>query len=548
MGSDALLLAIDVGTTSARAAVFDCEGKKLAYNSAPFTTWNELPDMYEQSSEEIWSAVCRASRSVCADYAERVCGIGFDATCSLVVLDENNKPISVALSGEDERNVILWMDHRAVEEAEYLSKHSDPCIKRIASHYGGKVSPENEIPKIMWLKKHIPATWKRVHKLMDLSDFLSFRATGDESRGVCATACKWGRVDREGWDTTFLEKIGLEEACADNCRLIGSRVLLPGQPLELQLSEKSCEELGGLNRAKVKVASSLVDAHAGGVGMLGSFGHPLLDKYSLYERLAVISGTSTCHLVLSKDPVFVPGVWGPFPDALGPILWLTEGGQSATGALLDHVIDSHARRSDLDRLAERSSKSRYFIIEEIASQISPESAAHMHVLPYFHGNRHPRSDPSLRGAISGLRLGSQLADLAAQYLATLEAIVYGARHLLEELNTAGHSIKVLLLCGGGAKSELFIRTLTDATQMPVFLTQEPEAVLLGDAINAATACGAVGNHNIEESMKKMSQATKCYEPDRRRQRYHDAKYKVFLEMYDDFMRYRQTMNEALQGQ
>lgn len=72
--------------------------------------------------------------------------------------------------------------------------------------------------------------------------------------------------------------------------------------------------------------------------------------------------------------------------------------------------------------------------------VSSQATWDVHVLPYFHGNRHPRADPSLRGMISGLRLGRSIEDLAVLYMATLEAIIYGARHLIEALNKAGHQV------------------------------------------------------------------------------------------------------------
>ena len=61
---------------------------------------------------------------------------------------------------------------------------------------------------------------------------------------------------------------------------------------------------------------------------------------------ALICGTSTCHMCLSKDAIFVPGVWGPYKSAIIPDFWLNEGGQSATGALVNHIIDSHPARKE----------------------------------------------------------------------------------------------------------------------------------------------------------------------------------------------------------
>ena len=61
----------------------------------------------------------------------------------------------------------------------------------------------------------------------------------------------------------------------------------------------------------------------------------------LNSRVAVIAGTSSCHMAISRDPRFIPGVWGPYFSAMIPDLWLTEAGQSATGAVIDHIIYTH---------------------------------------------------------------------------------------------------------------------------------------------------------------------------------------------------------------
>ncbi len=74
---------------------------------------------------------------------------------------------------------------------------------------------------------------------------------------------------------------------------------------------------------------------------------------TLDERLALIGGTSTCHMAVSREPRFIQGIWGPYFSAMIPGMWLTEGGQSATGALIDHVIDSHARGAELSLEAKR---------------------------------------------------------------------------------------------------------------------------------------------------------------------------------------------------
>src|ERR1700754_1658833 len=114
---------IDVGTSSARAGIFDENGSLLATARHPITVWHEAGSVVEQSSSEIWAACAASVRAAMAEAAlppSAIKGLGFDATCSLVVLDAAD-PLTVSTSGDQRRNVIVWMDHRAIAEARFVN-------------------------------------------------------------------------------------------------------------------------------------------------------------------------------------------------------------------------------------------------------------------------------------------------------------------------------------------------------------------------------------------------------------------------------------------
>jgi D-ribulokinase len=95
-----LFLGIDVGSGSARAGFFTAAGRSVGSASHPIKMWKPQPDFAEQSSEDIWAACCAATKQalkLAGIKAEQVAGIGFDATCSLVVLDSEDRPVSVSL-------------------------------------------------------------------------------------------------------------------------------------------------------------------------------------------------------------------------------------------------------------------------------------------------------------------------------------------------------------------------------------------------------------------------------------------------------------------
>ena len=127
----------------------------------------------------------------------------------LVALDHEDHPASVSTTGEDRWNVVVWLDHRAIAEAEACTATGH----RVLDSLGGTMSPEMEIPKLMWLKRHLPKAWPRYGRMLDLADFLTFRACGSNARSCCTVTCKWTYLAHEepGWQDDFLAAVGLAD-------------------------------------------------------------------------------------------------------------------------------------------------------------------------------------------------------------------------------------------------------------------------------------------------------------------------------------------------
>lgn len=546
---DRFYLGIDVGTGSARAGIFDGKGKMLGAGTHPIRIFRPAEDFVEQSSDDIWQACGLAVRAALGEARlgpEAIVGVGFDATCSLVALGDGDRPVTVSPTGDDAQNVIVWMDHRATEQATRINAAGHEVLRYV----GGTISPEMETPKLLWLREHLPASWRRATRFLDLPDFLAYRATGIDTRSLCTTVCKWTYVGHgDGhWDESYFRQIGLGDLVDEGFARIGARVRPMGEP-QGTLTERAAEELG--LSAGIAVGVAIIDAHAGGLGMLGA---PLdgvaPDAAALEERLALIGGTSTCHMAVSREPKFLSGIWGPYWSAMVPGLWLTEGGQSATGALIDHVIHSHARGAELAAEAAATGTNVYALLNARLGSLAERAAfpaeltRDLHVLPDHHGNRSPRADPSLRGMISGLRLTDSADALALVYLATVQAIAHGTRHILDTMNAGGYRIKTLFASGGDAKNPLFLREHADITGCRVALPKEPEAVLLGAAILGAVASG--DQPSVLAAMGAMSEVDRVIEPASGAvAAYHAAKHRVYQRMFEDQMAYRALMHGAL---
>ncbi|XP_032157830.1 FGGY carbohydrate kinase domain-containing protein isoform X2 [Mustela erminea] len=505
---------VDVGTGSVRAALVDQRGILLAFADQPINHWEPQLNHHEQSSEDIWAACCVVTKQVVQGIdVNQIRGLGFDATCSLVVLDKQFRPLPVNHEGDAHRNIIMWLDHRAVSQVRRINETKHSVLQCV----GGVMSVEMQAPKLLWLKENLRETcWDKAGHFFDLPDFLSWKATGVTARSLCSLVCKWTYSAEKGWDDSFWKMIGLEDFVADNYNKIGNQVLPPGASLGNGLTPEAAKDLG--LPAGIAVAASLIDAHAGGLGVIGADvrGYGLAcEGQPVTSRLAVICGTSSCHMGISKDPIFVPGVWGPYFSAMVPGFWLNEGGQSVTGKLIDHMVQGHAAFPELQAKATARCQSVYAYLNshlDLIKKAQPVGflTVDLHVWPDFHGNRSPLADLTLKGMVTGLKLSQDLDDLAILYLATVQAIAFGTRLIIEAMEAGGHSISTLFLCGGLSKNPLFVQMHADITGMPVVLSQEVESVLVGAAILGACASGDFAS--VQEAMARMSKVGKVVFP------------------------------------
>ncbi|MFJ6323101.1 MULTISPECIES: FGGY-family carbohydrate kinase [unclassified Rhizobium] len=521
-------IGIDVGTGSARAGVFNADGQLLAAAKRPITIWHEAGSIVEQSSEQIWTAVCDSVKEAVATAkiaANDVAGIGFDATCSLVAVKADGSPVAVGPSKDANRNIIVWMDHRAAGEAAEINAGNHAVLRYV----GGRISPEMETPKLLWLKRNLPGAFAAAGHFFDLADYLTWRATGSLQRSVCTVTCKWTYLAHEKrWDAQYFKDIGLGELADEGFVRIGTEIVEPGTALGEGLSEAAAHDLGLV--AGTPVGASLIDAHAGGVGTLG--GKDPEGKADVRNRLAYIFGTSACSMASSEAAVFVDGVWGPYYSAMVPGLWLTEGGQSAAGAAIDHLVTMHPAAAEACAKAEVERLSLVAWLDQQAKKASQNAsnavklAQSIQVVPEFLGNRSPYADPDARAVISGLGLETGIDDLVALYVAGLCGIGYGLKQLLDKLERDGIACDLIIASGGAAQSGLVRQLLADTTGRPVAVADTEEPVLLGAAMLGATAAGHCDS--LVEAMAAMSRLAKRYEPvDGALKALHERRYEAF---------------------
>ncbi|MGO4839463.1 FGGY-family carbohydrate kinase, partial [Rhizobiaceae sp. 2RAB30] len=186
-----------------------------------------------------------------------------------------------------------------------------------------------------------------------------------------------------------------------------------------------------------------VDAYAGALGALGGFAG---DAEAMERHMALIAGTSSCVMTMSREPRRFAGCWGPYFGAALPGFWLSEGGQSASGALLDHVI--RWRGDEPDAAAHHDILERIKVLRGLEGL---NLAGRLHVLPDFHGNRSPLGAPDALGVVSGLTLDTSFDSLCRLYWRAAVAVALGVRHILDALRDSGHSPEALHIGGGHSR-------------------------------------------------------------------------------------------------
>ncbi|EER44792.1 ribitol kinase [Histoplasma capsulatum H143] len=565
-------IGIDVGTGSARACIIDNKGDIVGLASENIGLWQPQQGYYEQSTTDIWRCICISVQRAISQHninPASIRGIGFDATCSLAVFShDDDEPVSVTGPKFDtDRNVILWLDHRPIEETEKINATAHNLLRYV----GGKMSIEMEIPKVLWLKNNMPKELFDRCKFYDLTDALTHLATGNEKRSFCSVVCKQGYVpvgvdgSVKGWQPDFLNEIGLEELTEDNFKRIGGVNGQNGEYLSAgelvgTLCDKAASELG--LPTGIAVGSGVIDAYAGWIGTVGAkvqLGSDQLsseaaknDRSQAFSRLAAVAGTSTCHLAMSPNPVFVPGVWGPYRDTIIPGFWMAEGGQSATGELLKHVIETHPAFNQALSVSESYHTNIYDYLNEHLKEMAADSQVpsiaylgrHFFFYGDLFGNRSPIADPTMSGSVIGLSSDKSVSGLALYYYATLEFIALQTKQIIETMNKAGPQHHL----------NLHVRLA-----MPERHSDEANRVRVRDAsaysplpMLGAKAASVDENGKTEDLwniMDRMSKPGKMVKPstDEYEMKLLEVKYKVFLEQCYKQQEYRRDVDEAMAG-
>ena len=495
MKSGPYFMGIDGGTEGVRVGVFDQEGTPVGFATRTYALKHPRPGWAEQNPDEWWSSLVATVREVmCKNNIAReaIAGISLDATtCTVVALDAQNRVL---------RPAIIWMDIRAVDQAQRVAKTGDAALKYNGF---GNVSPEWMPCKALWLKENEPDIYHAATHICEYADWMIHRLTGEWTASINIASLRW-YYDRNhgGFPASLYQAVELD----DLLEKFPQRVLEMGAVVG-GLSKQAAEELD--------LPPGIPVAEGGADSMVGTVGMDVLAP----GKIALITGSSHAIFGESTEPIYGSGFFGAFTDAVLPGQYVVEGGQVSTGSVVKWFRDNFC--GGLLEETTLQGLSHYDLLNKRAENV-PAGSDGLMVVDHWQGNRTPYTDPEARGIIWGLTLKHDTAHI---YRALVEGICYGTEVIFQTFRKYGFQPQQIVASGGPLKSRLWMQIHADVSNLPITFTRVPDAPVLGSAILAAVGAGIYPD--IQEAARHMVHISHRIEPDLERHQ----EYQFYVEKY-----------------
>ena len=543
------VIGIDYGTDSVRSVIVDTtNGKIIGTSVFEYPRWKkglfcdpsinqfrQHPlDYIEGLEQSVKGALSRLS----PDVINNIVGITVDTTGSTpVAVDKEGTPLSLKseFGNNPDAMFVLWKDHTAVKEASEINTLARKWGGVDFTKFeGGIYSSEWFWAKILHVLRHSDLVRENAWSWVEHCDWIPGLLTGNTDplklkRSRCAAGHK------AMWHEEF-------DGLPDNKFLIKLDPLLSGLRERLYNDTYTCDiEVGNLSSewakrlglgTDVKVGVGTFDAHTGAVG----------GEIKPYQLVKVM-GTSTCDMIVAPmsevGDKLVAGICGQVDGSIIPGMLGLEAGQSAFGDIyawfgqllmwpVNNII------SDMNWLDEKSRKK---IKEETADKIITELSKQAELLPFeetsiialdwMNGRRTPDANQALKGALTGLSLGS---DAPRIFKALVEATAFGSKRINDRFISEGIRIDGVIAIGGVAKKNPFVmQIVADVLNMPIKVAVSDQTCALGSAMAAAVVAGVY--NDIPSAQKAMGGGfEKEYLPDPARAEKYETLFKKYKEL------------------
>ena len=454
---------------------------------------------------------------------EDIIGVGVDFTaCTMAPINKEGKVLCQLDKYKNNPHawVKLWKHHAAQPEATKLVEIALNRKEQFLNFYAGKVSSEWLVPKIWQVLNEAPEIYDAADKFIEIADWITLQLTGQEKRNSCTAGYKDFWHKQNGFPSKeFFKALNprlenlVEEKLSTNIYPIGSKA---GELTE-EFSEKT-----GL-KAGIAVAVGNIDAHVA---------VPALNVVEA-DKMVMIMGTSTCHMLLSKEEKIIKGVSGVVEDGIIPGFYGYEAGQSAVGDIFEWFIDNCVPESYTKEASEKG-VNIHNLLEEKASKLKPGENGLL-ALDWWNGSRSVLMDADLTGLIIGLTLQTKPEEV---YRALIEATAYGTNRIIEAFQVGGIQIKELYACGGlSLKNKMLMQIYSDVTGMEIKIGKSMQTPAVGAAMFGALVAGKSngGYDSIYEAAANMARLeNEVYKPIRENVVVYKCLYEEYKKLHDYF--------------
>jgi L-ribulokinase len=539
-------IGVDYGTDSVRSVVVDTEnGNILASAVFEYPRWkqgkycdaskNQFRQHPQDYIEGLETSIKEALSTLPADVVNNIAGISVDTTGSTpIAVDKSGIPLSLKKEFEENPNAmfVLWKDHTAVKEADEINN-----IARtwggidFTKYVGGIYSSEWFWAKILHVLREDSNVRDNAYSWVEHCDWIPAILTGNTKpseikRSRCAAGHKamWHEEFDGLPSEEFLVKID------PLLKGIRNRLFDQTYTCDVKAGNLSAEwaKRLGLNKS-VAVGAGSFDAH------LGALGGEIIPYY-----LSKVMGTSTCDMLVAPTKEIgnklIHGICGQVDGSIIPGMLGMEAGQSAFGDIYAwfRKLLLWPAENILANSMNINSATKEKLITEITENLIPLLSAEAEklvpgesgivALDWMNGRRTPDANQLLKGAITGLSLGS---DAPKVFRALVEATAFGAKKIVDRFIEEGVKIEGVIALGGVAKKSPFVmQVVSDVLNMPIKVAKSEQACALGSAMAAAVVAGIYKDIRIAQS-KMGNGFEKTYIPNQK----NSAIYKALYEKY-----------------
>ncbi len=485
-----VLIGVDIGTHSVKAAALDASGNRLGEASCRHGIEIPRAGCCEQDAKKVWwdGFVQVISELLNQKHfqAKDVRGLGI-STLSPCVLP-------VDLQGDPIRKAILYgVDVRAAKQIERFNRELGEEL--VFSRYGQPMSSQTAGPKILWLKEHEPDIFDQAYTFLPATSYMVHKLTGRWTidQYVAPSYAPFFRIDTMEWDDEmqkrYLGRVPEQMELLWPCETAGG--LLPDMA-----------ELLGLP-AGLPVTAGSADALAEAVSGAGIRAGYVFIMY----------GSSIIFIATTKKKITRSETFWPSPGMVEGE-WALAGGMSTAGSLIDWAMETFYPKG-----------TTYTEFFSLARQ-APAGSHGLIVLPYLSGERTPVSDPKAKGMLFGLTLHHTRMDIAR---AVLEGVAYGIRHNIEAYEECLGTVR-LIGAGGGVTDPLWVQIISDVCQKEHEIMRKTNAAV-GDALMAGMSCGVLKREEAQRLAKKIgSPDLICPNADNRK--VYENYYRIYRQLYE----------------